>query len=153
MPGRSEDRDGLDLYLLHSRSEAGREEEEMINNRQWLDNLKVGDPVFITSSGWGMNYTPAVVLKVQKIHFIVAYGVNNAVTYKFRRTDGRKVEGSTWHSTWIVEPTEELKAEIRLDEMIRKAKSMKDNLKVPTDKEGVEAFMEAIKPFVKEEEK
>jgi hypothetical protein len=79
-----------------------------MNNTEWLESLKVGDEVAVSSGG---RYSIEKVTKVPKTQIVTTYG-------RYRKTDGISVGGSIWHISKIQPATESIRKIIRKSELV-----------------------------------
>lgn len=117
----------------------------MSDNSAWLASLKAGDEVAIDSS-YGRRWRMAKVNRVTATQVIV--GQYNA---KYRRADGRSVGTQIWESTYIHEPTPEIRENVEIDRLTEKAKNLRSSIAIPATKGELVAFICALTPFVKKE--
>lgn len=114
---------------------------------KWLENLKIGDTVFVsTGAGWGITGYVAKVKRFTKTLIIVEQ--NNRES-KFRKRDGQE-PGESWYRDCLREYTDELKDEVLVQNLKVKARKLKDNLHIPENKDELLAFIKALGPFVRE---
>ena len=76
--------------------------------RQWLDSLKEGDQVVVSSGGFRSTHKLETVERTTSTLIIIGRS-------KYRRANGR-LSGGTFGSSSIMEPTDELRAEIEQQE-------------------------------------
>lgn len=62
---------------------------------EWLDNLKVGDPVIVKGNGEPL---------LRLVERLTATMVVTTSGSRFRRNTGYRVGDDPWHFTWIEEP-------------------------------------------------
>jgi len=123
----------------------------MSDNSAWLEGLKVGDPVFV-SSRHGL--TKAVVVSVTKMHIVAA--TKSDARYKFRRSTGVEVTGDAWCRYDLEEPNKENVGKYKLQLYKSRVVRVKDQFHLqdtPDTVEGCEAILEALKPFIPDEQK
>lgn len=77
-----------------------------MGEQEWLDGLKVGDDVIVTSGNWSSRNQISTVERITKTLFVLAR------CRKFRRCDGRAPGGGYYYAR-IEEPTRERVQEIR----------------------------------------
>jgi hypothetical protein len=109
----------------------------------WLENLKVGDEVFISRGSWGLNWDRKKVERITKSQIIIG-------SYRFNKR-GQLVGSGPWSMTCLVEITPETEADYRFDMLIRKAKVLKEKIVIPTDEAGVKRFIFFANEFVRKE--
>jgi hypothetical protein len=72
-----------------------------MNNKNWLDNLAVGDKVCYDCGMMGRDFAIGTVERLTKTQVIVNNGS------KYRRSNGERFGGSAWDIQSIREPTKE----------------------------------------------
>lgn len=119
-------------------------------NCEWLNNLKVGDEVFISGSGT-LLYS-ATVSRITKSQIFIKSKINFNPDYEaaFWKKDGYKVGRSDWSYERLIEPTEEIKKRVHINNLKARVNKMRDKLATPQDEETLVKLIEALKPFVKE---
>lgn len=85
----------------------------MGKDREWLESLKPGDLVIVSSGGGGLGSD--VLRKVDKVNKVTVVVSGN----KYSRADGSR-RLSTWHTEWLLEPTAERAQAIRRGVLVRK---------------------------------
>jgi hypothetical protein len=120
----------------------GGNEESMLDSGEWLQNLKPGDEVFM-SRPYGQAPRVSKVSRTTETQIIVGSG-------RFHKKDGSQVGGGTWSTSYLIQPTEELRQQIELSLLQQQAGKMVEDLKVPNDIEGCRTFIVALKPYVSE---
>jgi hypothetical protein len=115
-----------------------------MQNKEWLQNLKVGDVVFRTQ-----NYTSAMIkVTVKRITKTQIITTNNE---KFWKKDGYNVGGGTWDTQRIYEATPELMEKFKIDELKRLAIRLKQKIIIPNTRPELEKLIGYLKEFVKVE--
>jgi restriction endonuclease Mrr len=114
-----------------------------MNEKEWLQNLKAGDPVYISTSGWGQNYRNATVERVGKIHITVD-------GQKYRRDTGRRA-GPSRYSVFLSQPSQAIEDAIGLQKLRMEVQGLVNCLKVPKDRVTLEKMRDALVPTIEEE--
>lgn len=85
-----------------------------MTDKEWLNNLKVGDPVFIDDScSMGGKAIIAQVKRLTKTQIVVG-------ATKYRKDDGGQIGGSSYFRTRLEFPTPVRIAEVRRQVLIRR---------------------------------
>lgn len=113
----------------------------------WYENLKVGDPVIVSSHGFGgWGRTIQTVTKITKTQ-ITAGGI------RFMKSGfHREVGGTTNYSAYLSEASEleiqKVEAEVKLRQLTIKARNLRESLIVPKTIDKLERFVSALEPLV-----
>ena len=118
-------------------------------NNEWLNNLKVGDTVFISQS-YGVAPRQATVSRLTKAHIFVKV-LMGSYEEDFWRKDGYMVGGNAWNHNCLIQNTEETRERVLIEKLKNKVNSMRNKLPTPNDKDTLIQLIEALKPFVKED--
>jgi hypothetical protein len=107
---------------------------------EWLAQLKAGDEVIIHTWRNADIHTVAKTTKTQ----ITANGT------RFNR-HGRQIGSHSYWSQWLQQPTPEKREKVIVESELRsltsRVRSLKENIKIPRDKDGLNKFIEALTPF------
>lgn len=123
-----------------------------MNEKEWLNNLKVGDSAFIASGYGRTQYLSAKVSKITKTQIVLCREGSN-YTYRFRKDNGWQVGERGYNRNFLVEPTPNLLEDIREANLRSRVRRMLETITVPKDLAGLEALNAALVPFFKDEEK
>ena len=119
-------------------------------NFEWINNLKVGNEVFVNGSGTLLyNATVSRITKAQ-IFIKSKNNFNPDDEAAYRKKDGYKVGRSDWNFDRLIEPTEEIKKKVHINNLKVRVNKMREKLSVPQDEETLIKLIEALKPFIKE---
>ena len=101
----------------------------MDEHRIWLNELKVGDTVYISCDG---TFARKKVSKLTSTQIVVEYKNASNVGYevRFNRKNGKMLGSNLWHTSYIVKATDEILNKIRYNEMKSITKRKLDNLDV-----------------------
>lgn len=118
-----------------------------MESNEWLKSLAAGDEVFATSSGFSRGEVPAKgqVAKTNKTQIVVNFGHYEK---RFSSRDGRLIGGDRWSFSCLVQATDELREQVAVVQLHRKAKRLLENVVVPKDRASIEALIAVIEPFV-----
>jgi hypothetical protein len=123
--------------------DADAETGEAIVNNEWLQSLKAGDKVLVSSYGGEEVVT---ITRVTATQLIIARGL---AEYRYRKADGRRVGDDVWHPSRLFQATPEKIAAI-MDARKRAAlrHRLNDRLAKPDDipTADLEAAWELLKP-------
>jgi hypothetical protein len=119
-----------------------------MDNREWLNQLKVGDPVYFNG-----RYSTGIakVKRITNTQIVVERKLATVSTYeeKFKKSDGFSVSGDIWHRSFIQEPTKELRDKLEIQILIAKAKSLIETVAVPETKDELNKFIVSIQCWQK----
>jgi len=121
----------------------------------WLQNLKVGDTVYVSGGHYGI-LEKATVTRFTATQIVVSSRKNLAgedYEEKFRRDSGRMVGGTCWSTTSLEEATPELIEKIRLQNLRNRVTKALQSIVVPKDLITLEALYAAIQPYLPVEKK
>lgn len=122
-----------------------------MSDKEWLQNLKVGDKVILHGSGMGRYRHVGKVSRFTN-NFIVVESGSNKLEHKFRKESGRET-GDGWHHYWLEEATSEKIADIILKGEQFKVKGYVEKTVnwsiVPAD--VIDRVYMMLDPFVKED--
>lgn len=115
-------------------------------NNQWLEQLKPGDPVVVSSSRSRKYLTKIdritkTPLVIKRKNFVGEY-----YEVKFRRSDGF-APGDSWPRERLLEPTPELFEEIRREKLYATAGSLINSIKIPQETERVQQLIDVLKEY------
>jgi len=126
------------------------------SHRKWLSELKPGDEVYC-SQEFGAPAFRAKVARRTKTLIIVAH--------KFRRLDGKVVEtesrfraqdghtpGTGYGGGHLIQPTDEVRERVEIAHLKARVNFLRNHISTPGDKPTLLAMIEALQPFVKEEQ-
>jgi hypothetical protein len=86
-----------------------------MNNKEWLESLKVGDEVAVEAwNGW---HSIEKVTKITKTQIVTNLG-------RYKRGSGLTVGGSIWHSSEIVPVTDQIRKRVRKSIIISKLRQL-----------------------------
>jgi len=114
-----------------------------MTDNQWLQELKVGDEVYIPKQ-YGRGYIRSFVQRITPSQIVVTGGD------KYRKKDGCSVGTGIWNSSRIYQPTEKLENTYKLGELEAQAIKLRDKLTIPQTISELESLISALKPFIKE---
>jgi hypothetical protein len=117
---------------------------------KWVQQLKVGDEVFVSRGGWGRYYDKGEVVRLTKTQIIIK---QSGYESKWRRVDGRSLSGTTYSRQYLFESTPELKEEIEAQLLKNKVKQLINNFKMPNDKVSLDQIIGILKEFQRPENK
>jgi hypothetical protein len=112
---------------------------------KWLNSLTIGSEVCIPHR-YGDNYDIATVVRLTKTLIIVRYN-GKGYEEKYRKDDGCQ-PGSGYHRSSSHPLTEERRESADVYQLRIKAKHLMEKLTVPFDRQGVDALIAALTPFV-----
>ena len=111
-----------------------------MNDKTWLETLKVGDSVFVETGG-GLERT--TVSKLTKTTVTV-----NLYLQKFQRSNGCTLV--KWGHSWIIQDTPETIERAAIIGLYKAARRMVWAIDVPNNRKDIESLIEAIRPFTPE---
>jgi len=117
-------------------------------NDKWLENLKVGDTVFVDTSQYGAfsGYRAKVKRFTKSGNFIIVESDDKEI--RFRKSDGLSL-GNKWHWDKLKQWNDEIREKILMHNLKKKALHLRQSLPIPNKKEELIAFIKALKPFIK----
>lgn len=110
--------------------------------RQWRESLKPGDEVVISRGSWGRRFNKGIVTRITKASVFVD-------TIQFWKKNGNRAGGGAWDTTYLHPLTEDIKQEMREEELKRQAVELRGKLAIPQDEKTLVKFIAALKEFVK----
>ena len=120
-----------------------------MEDREWLENLKPGDPVFITQR-FSEASRPDVVTGLTKTQILVGRVTKDGIDRRdrFRKSDGRLIGATTWDVQWLRQPTEELQTKYDVDRLKRRAGALQDKLGTPNTKPVLQDFIATLERLI-----
>ena len=115
---------------------------------EWIDKLKVGDSVFISSRYSGAPEL-AKVKRLTSTRVMVEYGRSELA---FHKKNGWLVGADVWSHRSLLEPTPERYRAAETEKLRNIAIKLRDKLPIPQTEEELLKFIEALKPFIKSQE-
>ncbi len=113
---------------------------------KWLENLKVGDEVFV-SRHWS-GYEKGKIKRITKAQFVIDLGTYEQ---KFWRRNGYAVGCGIWDISELCEITPKRLEEVEANRLVRIATDLRGKLGIPSDIPTLKALIAALTPFVKKE--
>jgi ribosomal protein L14 len=114
--------------------------------KEWLNNLKPGDEVFV-SQRYGKPSERVIVERLTKAHIVTKGGK------RFRKRDGVIVGADTWSMQILQEPTSRRREEWRVHRLKQAAWMWINRLTVPNDSEKLIEFVQTLKELVENDNK
>jgi hypothetical protein len=120
-------------------------------NNEWLQNLKVGDEVYISQD---YNEPPrhAIVLRTTEKQIIVKEKANSGGEYesRFWKKNSKEVSSDSWHSHFLLEPSPKIREEVEVSRLKNQAQILRNKLSIPQTKPELIDFIEKLSSLVKE---
>ncbi len=118
---------------------------------EWLASLKPGDEVFV-SQPYQREHISSKVSRITKTMIMIGCLNATGEFYEQRFTkNGRSVGTSLWAVHYLIQPSDDIRNEIRVGKLKQIARHLKDKLSIPEDEETLREFIECLRKFVKEE--
>lgn len=135
MEGRDTLNEGGPIFIFRK--------EVIMEDKEWLRNLDVGDEIFVNTSNYG-NFDGyfSTITRITKLYFIEKFHK------KFRKYDGYQ-PGDSWNYYRIEPITDYIRSKMKLKDLRVTAIRLRGDIVIPkTEKELIE-FIKSIKPFVR----
>lgn len=119
-----------------------------MTDQEWLDQIKAGDKVFI-SNRFGAVPSNGVVSRRTKARIFIITGQNwsgNDIEEGFR-LNGNIVGGNAWSQRYIIRPTAELDARIKLAKLTMKAKSLHESVIFPKTEDELSQLIADLEKY------
>jgi hypothetical protein len=117
---------------------------------EWINNLKVGDEIFV-SQPHGAIPLVSTVSRITKAQIFV--GFKNYVGEKYEKAfwkkDGYQVGAQIYWATRLIQPTKENKKTVYVGNLKREADALIKKIVIPDDEESLLKLINAIRPFCK----
>jgi hypothetical protein len=113
-------------------------------DKTWLQNLKVGDKVYV-SGAYGRVGTIETVKRITKTMIIVG---RDSYEMRYKKSTGYCCGDFTWGSGSIHQLTQERIDKIRVGKLKNKARELRDNLSIPQEEDELNKFIKALTPFM-----
>jgi hypothetical protein len=116
-------------------------------NNEWLKTVKAGDHVFVALP-YGGGYDFRKVARTTETRILTESKRQDGTSYEtaYRRVNGFPVGGGMWEQSFLVQPTPEIHARVRLRKSSIKACALCDLLKMrmPKDQASIDRIIEAL---------
>lgn len=124
--------------------------DKKITEKEWLENLKVGDEVYISQRFKEVPYLDKVSRVTDKQIIINKLnGIGKPYEIRFWKKDGFSLGRDSWTRDRLIMPSEKLRELIEIDKLKSVARNLKDKLTIPQTKQELIDFIRAIQVFVK----
>ena len=121
-----------------------------MSDKEWLEQLKPNDEVYVTVRIG----TPqkGKVTRLTKAQIFVTTGKllsGNETELAFHKKNGYSVGRGIWHSTTLLQPTDELRESVEVAGLKRKATKLRDSMSIPQTKAELLEFIALMSKFSK----
>ena len=114
-----------------------------------LSDIKEGDKVVVYSGYSSFTGHRMAIKEVSRTTpTMIMIRISDSYEARYYKKDGRIVSGDRWSRGHIGRVTPEVLGLMEIEKLKRKAVYARDNLSIPETREGLEAFIEALLPFL-----
>ena len=113
-----------------------------VNDKEWLQNLKEGDLVYVSQS-YGRAAVPEKVVKTTRTQIVLSHD------RRFRKVNGLMIGGRCY--AHLLEPTKERWEAWQVERLKSKAVTLRNKINIPDTKPELLEFIEVLSKYAMEE--
>lgn len=117
-----------------------------MNNSEWLQQLKVGDEVFVSRPNGYAPY-PGKVIRITKAQIVIFLNGHHFED-KFWKRNGNEVGGDIYGCRYLIMPSDDVRENVDLEKLKNKANELREKIISPRTKAELQEFIVIMQKYL-----